>query len=139
VKAKGVSVGVGDLPRIWGQPNQLSHVFVNLLSNAVKYVPSGHGVVEVGGTTRNGHVVLNVRDNGIGIAAHYHQGVFRLFGRVPAAERIVDGKPVDGTGVGLAIVKRIVERHGGLVELESAPGTGSTFRILLPSMRSRGN
>jgi signal transduction histidine kinase/uncharacterized membrane protein len=132
---KGARVAVAELPQIWGRPKQLSHVFVNLLSNAVKYVPSDRGRIEVGGAVQNGHVVLDVRDNGIGIAKAYHEGIFRLFCRVPAAERMVDGRPVDGTGVGLAIVKRIVETHGGFIELTSDLGQGSNFRIRLPSMR----
>ncbi|HJQ84525.1 MAG TPA: ATP-binding protein [Candidatus Binatia bacterium] len=133
VAAKRVELAVGPLPPVWGQPRKLTHAVANLLGNAVKYVPAGRGRVEVSGAVENGHVVVAVRDNGIGIAPAYHRGIFELFGRVPAPEQIVDGESVPGTGVGLAIVKRIVEAHRGTVTVESAPGAGSRFTIRLPA------
>jgi signal transduction histidine kinase len=107
----------------------------NLLSNALKYVGTGRGRVEVSGVLDDGHVVLSVRDNGIGISPAYQRGIFDLFGRVPAPEQVVDGEAVGGTGVGLAIVKRIVEAHRGTVSVDSQPGAGSRFTIRLPAGR----
>jgi signal transduction histidine kinase len=108
-------------------------VVTNLLSNALKYVPAASGRVEVTGALEDGCVCLSVRDNGIGIPAAYHRGIFELFGRVPGQEQVVDGQVVAGTGVGLAIVKRIVEAHAGTVAVESEPGAGSRFTVRLPA------
>jgi signal transduction histidine kinase len=135
IAAKGVQVEVASLPRVWGEPRKLAHVVTNLLSNALKYVPAGSGRVEVSGALEDGSVLLSVRDNGIGIAAAYQRGIFDLFGRVPGQEQVVDGQAVGGTGVGLAIVKRIVEGHQGTVAVESEPGAGSRFTVRLPAGR----
>ncbi len=130
--AKGVHVWVGALPSVWGQRRKLGHAVTNLLSNAVKYVPAGRGEVTVRGEVRDGSVRLCVRDNGIGIPAAYHGNIFELFGRVPPSEQVVDGHSVEGTGVGLAIVKRSVEASGGSVWVESEAGKGSRFYLELP-------
>ena len=135
IGAKGVQVTVGALPKVWGQPRKLSNVVTNLLSNATKYVVRDRGEVAVTGGVENGHVLYAVRDNGIGIPSAYHRGIFELFGRVPAPEQEVDGCAVGGTGVGLAIVKRIVEAHGGDVTVESEVGVGSAFTVRLPAAR----
>jgi signal transduction histidine kinase len=135
VVAKGARVEVGSLPRVWGEPRKLSHVVTNLLSNALKYIAAGRGRIEVSGVVENGHVLLSIRDNGIGISPAYQRGIFDLFGRVPGQEQVVDGEPVGGTGVGLAIVKRIVEAHRGAVAVESEPGGGSRFTVRLPAGR----
>lgn len=135
IVAKAAQVEVGSLPRVWGEPRKLSHVVTNLLSNALKYVAAGRGRVEVSGVVENGHVLLSICDNGIGISPAYQRGIFDLFGRVPGQEQVVDGEPVGGTGVGLAIVKRIVEAHRGAVSVESEPGGGSRFTVRLPAGR----
>src|SRR6266852_3025219 len=122
IAAKGVRVEIGPLPRVWGQGRKLGHVVSNLLGNAVKYVAAEQGEIAVLGGAENGSVCLSVRDNGIGIPPAYHRGIFELVGRVPGREQEVDGRAVGGTGVGLAIVKRIVEAHRGSVAVESAPG-----------------
>jgi signal transduction histidine kinase len=131
--AKGVAVAVGQLPNVWGQERKLGHVVTNLLGNALKYVPTGRGRVDVAGALENGSVVLRVHDNGIGIPPAYHRGIFELFGRVPDPEREVDGAAPGGTGVGLAIVKRIVESHRGTVRVDSAAGQGAVFTVRLPA------
>jgi signal transduction histidine kinase len=133
IAAKQIRVSVAPLPRIFAEPRKLEHVVTNLLANALKYVPAGRGRVDVGGATENGAAVFWVRDNGIGIAEAYQRGIFDLFGRVPGAEQVVDGQMVAGTGVGLAIVKRIVETHGGSVSVDSHPGEGSRFTVRLPA------
>ena len=131
--AKGVAVAVGPLPSVWGQERKLGHVVTNLVGNALKYVPTGRGRVEIAGALENGSVVLRVHDNGIGIPRAYHRGIFELFGRVPDPEREVDGAAPGGTGVGLAIVKRIVESHRGTVHVDSAAGQGTVFTVRLPA------
>jgi signal transduction histidine kinase len=132
IAAKHVRVHVDTLPAVWGQRGKLAHVVTNLLANAVKYVSADRGVIEVTGSTERDAVVLCVADNGIGIPAHYHEAVLKLFGRVPAPEQVVDGVEVAGSGVGLAIVQWIVDAHGGTVHLDSAPGRGSRFTVRLP-------
>jgi len=133
IAAKGARVEVGALPRVWGQPRKLGHVVSNLLGNAVKYVAADHGEITVSGGVENGSARLSVRDNGIGIPPAYHRGIFELFGRVPGQEQKVDDQAVGGTGVGLAVVKRIVEAHEGSVAVESRPGAGSCFTVRLPA------
>jgi signal transduction histidine kinase len=137
IAAKQVAVDVGPLPAVWGQPRKLSHVVTNLVGNAVKYVPRGRGRVEVTAERSEGGVLLCVRDNGIGIAEAYHARIFDLFRRVPEHEQQVDGHEVPGTGVGLAVVQRLVEAHGGTVWVESQPGAGSRFYVRLPTTDPR--
>jgi PAS domain S-box-containing protein len=132
IAAKGVRVNVGALPLVWGQPAKLAHVVDNLLSNAIKYVPAGSGEVELSSRRENGAIVMCVRDNGVGIPRAYHQRIFKIFGRVPPDEQRVDDQAAMGTGVGLSIVKHIVERHGGSVSVDSEPGKGSRFYLRLP-------
>ncbi len=138
IAVKRVRVRIGDLPAVCGQPSKLAHVFVNLLSNAVKYVPEGSGEVRVAGVCNGSEVCVCVQDNGIGIPEPYQRGIFKLFGRVPADEQRVGGQTVSGTGVGLAIVKRIVETHGGTVSVDSKPGAGSRFYVRLPAPTAWG-
>jgi signal transduction histidine kinase len=131
IAAKRAAVSVGALPRVWGQAAKLHCVLTNLVANAVKYVPTGAGRIEVAGESANGTARFWVRDNGIGIASNFHEGIFDLFTRVPKQE--VDGAAVAGSGVGLALVKRVVAAHGGLVGVESTPGVGSRFWVALPT------
>jgi signal transduction histidine kinase len=134
ISAKRVKVHVGPLPRVRGQERKLLHVATNLLANAIKYVSTGRGAIDVTGHVAEGRTVLCVRDNGIGIAPAYHVGIFDLFRRVPESEQQVDGEAVAGSGVGLAVVQRIVEAHGGAAWVESQPGLGSRFYISIPSI-----
>ena len=131
--AKHARVEVNGLPRVWGQPSKLARVVANLLDNAVKYVPPGRGHIEIGGGLENGHVVVTVRDNGIGIPEPYRHSIFDLFVRVPADEQRVEGEAVPGSGVGLNVVKRIVETHGGTVSVDSAARAGTCFTVRLPA------
>jgi PAS domain S-box-containing protein len=127
---KRVAVEVGELPRVWGRARQLAHAVDNLIGNAVKYVPAGHGRVQVSGWCDDAGAMLFVADNGVGIPAAFHQRIFELFGRVPEVR--VDGLLVEGTGVGLAIVREVAEAHGGSVTVESSEGRGSRFELHLP-------
>lgn len=119
---------VNPLPTVRGDFSLLEQVFVNLLSNALKY--SGKrdkSVVEVGAepASEGGHTVW-VRDNGVGFDPAYAERLFSPFQRLHRAEEF------EGNGMGLANVRRIVERHGGTVSAESAPDAGATFRVQLP-------
>ncbi|MHB8707403.1 MAG: sensor histidine kinase [Desulfuromonadales bacterium] len=116
-----------ELPVIMGDSIRLREVFQNLLENAAKFTTDQPGpCIEIGCAMGEGELVCHVRDNGIGIPAEYQEKVFGLFEKLdPAAE---------GTGIGLAIVRRIVEEHGGRVWVESAgKGAGSTFFFTLPA------
>lgn len=105
----------------------LEQAVTNLLDNAIKYSEPGHPVkVEV--ARENGHAVIHVRDQGVGIAPEHLPRIFERFYRVDRAR----GRKLGGTGLGLSIVKHIAQAHGGSVAVESAPGKGSTFSIVLP-------
>jgi signal transduction histidine kinase len=132
IAAKRARVTVATLPALQGQREKLGHVVTNLLDNAVKYLPAGRGTIAVDARVADGWIALRVRDDGIGIPPEYHRGIFEPYGRVPEAEQRVDGRSVAGSGIGLAIVGRIVADHGGRVEVDSAPGRGSTFTVWLP-------
>jgi signal transduction histidine kinase len=106
----------------------LTQVFYNLISNAVKFVPPGvRPVVRIRSERHGERVRIWVEDNGIGIAPEYHDRIFRVF------ERLNPSSGYPGTGIGLAIVRRAMERMGGKVGLESSPGQGSRFWIELPA------
>jgi len=115
------------LPEVPADPPQLMRVFQNLIGNALKFHGDAPPRVHVGAERKNGDWVLSFRDNGIGIEPRFADRVFALFQRIDAGGR------VSGTGVGLAICKKVVERHGGKIWLESVPGQGSTFFVSLPA------
>ena len=120
----------GPLPFVYGDRQRLFEVFQNLLDNASKFMGTQpNPLIEIGqdGTRQPDFVTLYVRDNGIGIASQFHERIFGLFNRL-------DPK-VEGTGVGLALVKRIVEFHGGHIWVESEPDQGSVFFLTLPRAR----
>ena len=116
-----------DLPVAFGDRLRIREVLQNLIENSVKFMgQEPNPQIEIGGLQRNGETECFVRDNGIGIDPRYTQKVFDLFDKLD--------RNSDGTGIGLALVKRIVEAHGGRVRMESAGlGLGSTFYFTLPS------
>lgn len=115
------------LPDLRADPDRLHQALSNLLSNAVKYSPAG-GVVEVRVRALPGRLEITVRDEGVGMSAATQKDVFTRFFRAQTPE--VRG--IGGTGLGLALVKEIVEAHGGAVSVESRLGVGSTFSLTLP-------
>ena len=113
--------------RVVGYRFRLEQAFVNLLDNAVKFNrPDGEVTIECG-FTEDGRVRVSVRDTGIGIASDDLKRIFERFYRVDKAR----SRPAGGTGLGLPIVKEVIERMGGSIEVESQLGRGSTFTILL--------
>jgi signal transduction histidine kinase len=122
------------LPMVFGEEPILTQVFANLLSNALKFVRNGDApTVRVRAEAMNGRTRIWVEDNGIGIAEQYRERIFRVFERL-------DGGRFDGTGIGLSIVRKGVERMGGAVGVESEVGRGSRFWVDLrnpPTDRSR--
>jgi light-regulated signal transduction histidine kinase (bacteriophytochrome) len=114
------------LPAVEGSPAQFERLFRNLISNALKFRGADPPVVTVSAERGDGEWVVSVRDNGIGIDTAKSGRIFEVFQRLHSQEEYT------GTGMGLAICKRIVERHGGRLWVEPAPGGGSAFRFALP-------
>lgn len=108
------------MPQVEGDGAQIIQLFQNLISNAIKFRGENTPMIRVSAEGKEDGYLFSVRDNGIGIPAEHLEGIFDIFERLHGAE-----KP--GTGIGLAICKRIVERHGGRIWVESEPGKGSTF------------
>jgi signal transduction histidine kinase len=115
------------LPPAWGDPSLIKQVVVNFVHNAVKFTRRTEGArIEVGATAGNGGTIYYVRDNGVGFDMRYADKLFGVFQRLHKAEDF------EGTGVGLAIVQRVVTRHGGKAWAESELGKGATFYFSLP-------
>ncbi len=116
-----------DLPAIVAEPTHLVQLFQNLIGNAVKFRrPGVRPEVHVGACRDGANWVFSVKDNGIGMAAEHYDRVFLIFQRLHTREKYA------GTGMGLAICKKIVEQHGGRIWVESTVGQGSTFYFSLP-------
>ncbi|HEY9845650.1 MAG TPA: ATP-binding protein, partial [Candidatus Caenarcaniphilales bacterium] len=125
VKAK---VELGALPVIEADPLQMRQLFQNLIGNALKFQrPGVPPVVSVWGSCTSDKCIFTIADNGIGFDKKYKERIFNVF------ERLHGRSDYEGTGVGLAICRKIVERHGGTVSADSTPGAGATFTISLPN------
>jgi light-regulated signal transduction histidine kinase (bacteriophytochrome) len=132
IEDSGATIVAGDLPTVVADESQLTQVFQNLIGNAVKFrCEERPPRVEVAAERRNGLWAFRVADNGIGIAPHHAERVFQMFQRLHERGRY------DGSGIGLAIAKKIIERHGGRLWLESAVGEGSTFYFTIPDPERR--
>jgi signal transduction histidine kinase len=126
LEATGATVQYDSLPTVYGNPEQLRSLFQNLLTNAVKFRhPDRAPSVRVRATPLPGYVEVSVVDNGIGIAAEHHGRIFAAF------QRLHTEREYEGTGIGLAVCKKIVEQHGGSIRVESAPGQGTAFVFTL--------
>jgi light-regulated signal transduction histidine kinase (bacteriophytochrome) len=120
----GALVTHDPLPTVLADEMQLAQLFQNLVGNAIKYQRAEVPLVHVSAARNKGkRWVFAVRDNGLGIAPQYFEKIFGMFQRLHKRDEF------DGTGIGLAICKKIVERHGGLISVDSQSGEGSTFRF----------
>lgn len=126
-----ISVEIGPMPTVVVEPTRIQQVFQNLLSNAIRYMDKPQGRIEVGAQRSGDDWRFHVRDNGPGIEARHQERIFALFQTLQPRDR------TESTGIGLSLVKKIVELYGGRVWLESAPGEGSTFYFTLPQSRVR--
>jgi PAS domain S-box-containing protein len=123
IAAAGANLEIGPLPRAWGDKVQLTQLFQNLLSNALKYVSDEPPVIRITAEERPAYWEFSVADNGIGIEPQFFDKVFIIF------QRLHNKNEYSGTGIGLAICKKIVERHGGRIWVESGAGTTFYFTI----------
>jgi PAS domain S-box-containing protein len=126
IEETGGSVTPGPLPKVWADASQLGQLFQNLIANALKFRSADPPCVSVRADREGDHWVFSVQDNGIGIPAAHAERIFVIFQRLHTREEY------PGTGIGLALCKKIVERHGGRIWVESEAGQGSVFRFTLP-------
>jgi PAS domain S-box-containing protein len=126
VRELDARITYGELPAVSADFTQLVQLFQNLISNALKFRGGGQPQVHVAAQRADGEWVFSVRDNGIGIEPQHTKRIFEVFCRLHSRDQY------PGTGIGLAICKRIVQRHGGRIWVESQPGAGSTFYFSIP-------
>jgi NO-binding membrane sensor protein with MHYT domain/nitrogen-specific signal transduction histidine kinase len=126
IEESGASVSIAILPTVHADATQLIQLFQNLIGNALKYRHESAPEVHVDARPADEAWLFSVQDNGIGIEPQYFERIFQMFQRLHTREEY------SGTGIGLAICRRIVERHGGRIWVESQPGRGSTFLFAIP-------
>lgn len=129
IHKKNAKVNVEKLPGLKVDPHQIHRLFLNLILNALQYNKSDIPVIDISVQEEKEHCRFRVRDNGIGISKKFHDKIFMIF------QRLHTRKDYPGTGLGLALCKKIVERHNGRIWIESDEGTGSTFLFTLPKER----
>jgi light-regulated signal transduction histidine kinase (bacteriophytochrome) len=116
------------LPQVYGDRSQLTQLFQNLIGNAIKFRSQAPPQIEISVTTTEGKWLFSVQDNGIGMENEYLERIFIIF------QRLHGKTEYPGTGIGLAVCKKIIERHGGNLWVDSQPNRGSTFYFTLPSV-----
>jgi PAS domain S-box-containing protein len=132
IEDAGARITSDPLPVVPADAGQLGQVLQNLIGNGIKFRNGGRPEVHVGVTEREDHWQFSVRDNGIGVEPQYFDRIFVIF------QRLHTKGEYPGTGIGLALCKRIVERHGGRIWLESKPNEGSTFFFTIPKLAQTG-
>ena len=128
IAESGASVAADPLPTLPVDAGQLTQVFQNLIGNALKFRSAAVPRIHVGVAEKDGFFEFSVRDNGMGIEPQYFERIFMVF------QRLHNKADYPGTGIGLAICKKVVERHGGRIWVESRPGEGSAFYFTLPKI-----
>ncbi len=133
---RDVQLEVGSMPPAWGDPSMIRQVLINLLSNALKYTRTKAAArIEVGGSEKESENIYYVKDNGIGFRSDEIDSLFGLFQRLQSSQEF------EGTGVGLAVAKRVVEKHGGHMWAEGQVNEGATFffSLTMPKSESRAS
>jgi light-regulated signal transduction histidine kinase (bacteriophytochrome) len=131
IEEKGASVEIGNLPGAFVDSSQIRQLFQNLIQNSIKFNCSTPPEIRIYGETGDGMCRIFVQDNGIGFNEEYLNKIFTPF------QRLHGRNQYEGIGMGLAICRKIVERHGGSITAKSMPGEGSTFIVTLPIKQPR--
>ncbi len=131
VKKNNATLEYKELPDVYADPIQMKQLFTNLITNAVKFHGDDDPKVTISSCKEAGRWVIGVSDNGIGMESQYLDRIFTVFQRLHTRDKY------EGTGIGLSICKKIVERHGGDIWVESEPGKGSTFYFSLPDTTAK--
>jgi len=126
IEGSGGILTSGPLPKVSADPTQLGQLFQNLIGNAIKFRRGEVLRIQISAERNGNEWIFSVRDNGIGIEREYADRIFGVF------QRLHTRKEYPGTGIGLAICKKIVERQGGRIWVESESGKGSTFFFIIP-------
>jgi light-regulated signal transduction histidine kinase (bacteriophytochrome) len=126
IQESGAQVTRSDLPTVWGNATLLGQVFQNLVGNAIKFRRDQPPQIHVAVERQPGDWLFSFRDNGIGIDSRQTERIFEIFQRLHSRQQY------PGTGIGLAICKKVVERHGGRISVDSEPGHGSVFSFTIP-------
>ncbi|HLF31631.1 MAG TPA: ATP-binding protein, partial [Xanthomonadales bacterium] len=124
ISERGAEINVTSLPEVQGDAAQLMQLLQNLIANGIKFCRDRSPKMDISAYREDGHWRVRVSDNGIGIEPAHYGKIFQMFQRLHSREEF------PGTGVGLAVCKRIMERHGGSIEVESLQGQGSTFTLI---------
>jgi light-regulated signal transduction histidine kinase (bacteriophytochrome) len=122
----GATISRDSLPTLIADAGQVQQLFEHLIGNAIKFCNGRRPAIHVGAEQRAGEWVFSIRDNGIGVDPEFAEQIFGIF------QRLHNRGEYEGTGIGLALCKRIVERRGGRIWVESEPGNGSTFYFTMP-------
>ena len=128
IEENRAEIDVDPLPSVTADESQMIQVMQNLISNAIKFHSAKRPMIKISATWRPGEWTFSVKDNGIGLNMAYGERIFQVSQRLYARDKY------EGTGVGLAIVKKIIERHGGRTFVESEEGKGATFFFTIPKM-----
>jgi len=126
IEENNAEIVYSDLPALKVDETQIAQVFQNLISNAIKFKSDGNPTIKIEAKDKKDHWQFSVIDNGIGMEMQYKERIFEVFQRLHTKEEF------SGTGIGLAICKKIIERHNGTIWVESKPGEGSTFNFTIP-------
>ncbi len=133
IKAANAQLMVEDLPTVSGDPSQLLQIMQNLVDNALKFVKDKQPVIKISSSANADEWQISIQDNGIGIKEEFKERIFRIF------QRLHTDAEYSGTGVGLAICKKIVHLHGGRIWFDSVPGEGTTFHFTISKKKKIQN
>lgn len=132
IQERGAEIKSDDLPEVFADETQLNQLFQNLIHNAIKFSTKPPRIY-ISSSSDTDHYIISIKDEGMGIESQYYGRIFQIF------QRLMPKEQYEGIGIGLAICKRIVERHNGEIWVESEPGKGSTFSFTIPKRAEKYN